>query len=143
MPYYDYDKEVKFEELEGEVISEINGLDKGSEEITIKTNSGKHFAMYHNQDCCENVFLESFTGSSDEIVGEAVTHAKVVTNEENPVDTDPELTEYQESFTWTYYYIRTEKSSLSLRWYGESNGYYSESVDFVWVNKPEEEDASN
>ena len=66
----------------------------------------------------------------DDLINSEITHAEVVTNiDENPKDTKEDL-EYQDSFTWTYYYLRSEKGSATIRWYGESNGYYSESVEF-------------
>lgn len=37
------------------------------------------------------------------------------------------------SETKTFYWFRTEKGEVTIRWYGSSNGYYSESVNFVHV----------
>jgi len=64
------------------------------------------------------------------LVGSPILQAEESTNEnENPegVDVDEE---WRDSFTWTFYRIGTINGGVVIRWYGESNGYYSESVDF-------------
>ena len=75
------------------------------------------------------LILEDIVGDLDDLIDSEILMAEEVThNSENPKGI--EIPEYQDSFTWTFYKLRTMKGSVTIRWYGESNGYYSESVDF-------------
>ena len=98
------------------------------EDIRIRA-SGREFLMQHDQDCCEEVGVESVTGCVARAVGEVITDAVVHTNKDEPGRAD-EHGYIAESHTWTYYTIRTQSETIVIRWYGSSNGYYSEEVSF-------------
>ena len=93
----------------------------------------KSFKFYHSQDCCESVSIEDVVGDLEDLVGTPILSVEESTN-----CNDPSPNEYHESYTWTYYKFRTIKGYVDVRWYGESNGYYSESVDLAVKNKDEE-----
>lgn len=118
--------EKNFEKLKGEIIASIDGATKDSEAIEIKTESGKTFLLQHIQDCCEGVSVEDVTGDLSDLIGSPVLLAEEVESNENPEGVSKD---YQDSFTWTFYKLATVKGHVTFRWYGESNGYYSESVD--------------
>lgn len=93
--------------------------------ITFHVDDGRTFRLYHSQDCCESVYIESVVGDLKDLIGSPILVA-----EESSNDAEPKLNEYDESFTWTFYKLATIKGYVDIRWYGTSNGYYSESVDF-------------
>ena len=86
--------------------------------------------MDHDQDCCEDVSVEDIAGNIQDLIGSPILQAEESTSDETPEGVKPE---YQDSFTWTFYKLATVKGYVTIRWYGESNGYYSESVDFEKV----------
>ena len=122
---------MNIKELIGKTILSIHGLDKDSDVVTIHTDDGKLYQMYHPQDCCESVSIESVCGDVDDLLGSLVITAEERTSGENP---EGVKIDYQGSFTWTFYELATNKGSVTIRWYGESNGYYSESVSFEEVS---------
>lgn len=80
------------------------------------------FRFYHDQNCCENVRIEDIVGDLSDLVGSPLTMADEVSNVDDSGN--------YESATWTYYKFATIKGYVTVRWLGESNGYYSESVDY-------------
>lgn len=119
-----------FEILKGKtLVSVVNYKD---EELIFTTDAGEVYKLYHDQDCCENVYIEDICGDLDDLVESPILEADEVTSNEDPSGIERDYT--PDSFTWTFYKIGTIKGFVTIRWFGESNGYYSESVDFCKVS---------
>lgn len=109
----------------GETIKSVSG-NRHDDEFVVRTTSGLVFTFYHCQDCCEDVYLEEIIGDIDDLVGYTVVMAEESCSTDRVVGSS---CSQDDSFTWTFYRIATERGLVVLRFYGESNGYYSESVE--------------
>lgn len=118
-------KEGGFSILVGKTLTKVEGMEKGSEVVDLYTSDGEHFRMQHDQDCCECVEVEDVVGDVEDILNTPVLSAYESTQDGGG--------DYDNTSTWTFYRLQTIKGSLVLRWLGESNGYYSEGVDFFKV----------
>jgi hypothetical protein len=116
-------KIMKFSELLGKTLVSIKG-GIGGEEIEFVDSNGQRYVMYHSQSCCESVYVQDIDGRLDDLIGSPLLQAEESTNSEDSLGIAGE------SFTWTFYKLATIKGYVTIRWLGESNGYYSESVDF-------------
>lgn len=117
---------VDLSELVGLTITKIYQLGAHGDLLRIETSEGRSFRFIHYQDCCEYVDLNDIDGDIEDVMNSPVLLAEEVKgapprNWEGPAAI---------SHTWTFYKIRTELGSITLSFLGESNGYYSETVDF-------------
>lgn len=118
-------------------ISELIGLTMKSvrvfddEQLVFECEDGRQFSFYHSQDCCEHVSIESVVGDLNDLVGAPIVRADEETSEDDPQDYKRDYP--PESVTWTFYKFATRKGYVDVRWLGESNGYYSESVSYGWT----------
>jgi len=124
---------VGFDSLKGKIITKIDDAKKHSDEILFHTDDGERYVMGHRQDCCEDVYIESIDGDIEDLLNTPILMAEMVQNEPNTNPEGVDIPDYQDSFTWTFYKIATIKGRVTIRWYGESNGYYSEEVSFERV----------
>lgn len=114
-------------ELKDIVGMTMTSVENKGDELVFTSTDGKSFKLFHPQDCCESVSIESVVGDLSDLVGEPLLIAEKSTGE-TPADY---TFEYEpESYTWTFYKFATRKGYVDVRWLGESNGYYSESVYF-------------
>ncbi|QFP93471.1 UNVERIFIED_ORG: hypothetical protein Xoosp15_206 [Xanthomonas phage Xoo-sp15] len=114
----------KFSDLEGKVLDKIVQAEY-DEELHFYTTCGVIYRMWHEQDCCESVTIEDIAGDLEDLIGQPILLAEEVVK-----FSDDDEEDYDGSQTWTFYKLATIKGSVTIRWYGYSNGYYSESVSF-------------
>jgi len=124
--------EILFSSIKGLTFSSIENI--SNQRIVFTAEDGTVFTMYHEQDCCEGVDVESITGDLADLIGTPILLAEEATSGQRPSDLPPPEWE-DESQTWTFYKLATIKGYVDIRWYGSSNGYYSESVTFVRGSK--------
>lgn len=109
----------------------------GDDEIYFTTSCGEKWKMYHGPDCCESVTIDSITGNLSDLLNSPLIVASERSSQDDQFAGDAALgirdTSYDESHTWTFYSFATENGYVDIRWYGTSNGYYSEEVDFCKV----------
>ena len=115
-----------FDELLGRTLYRVSADEA---ELTLYLSDTNYVRFSHHQDCCESVYIEDICGDLNDLVGAPLVEAEEVSNYD-----DGPLGEYEESYTWTFYRFRTRKGSVTVRWYGSSNGYYSESVSVEVVD---------
>ena len=126
----------KFEDLLGKILSNIENKD--DEELIFTFESGEKYRLYHNQDCCESVTIEEIIGDLNDLISTPITLAEeIISDDVNP--NGVKIPENQESFTWTFYKLATIKGYATIRWYGQSNGYYSEEVRWEKIELIEED----
>ena len=115
-----------FEELLGKTLTKILRTQDEDDKLEFFCSDGSVYEQYHKQDCCESVYIEDICGDLEDLIGNPILFAESVSSCEDI----KELPSTEESFTWTFYKLATIKGSVTIRWFGESNGYYSEDVSF-------------
>lgn len=126
-----YRNDIVFENLKGKTLRKVSNLVVGKEEVVFECDDNTKYRMYYEQDCCASCTVEDICGDVSDLIGTEILLAEKVTSDENP---EGVKRDYQDSFTWTFYKLSTIKGTVTIRWYGESNGYYSESVTFDRVD---------
>lgn len=149
MNYYN-SKEAKIEDLIGKTLLKIEIVedDYNNQEIHFITSRDEHYIMFHIQECYENVYIESINGDIIKLIGAEILIAEEVSNDKFIEKWKNKFTKnkyemlendkneyFPDSYLWTFYKLSTINGDVTIRWFGKSNGYYSESVDFILLDK--------
>ena len=105
----------------GATLTKVTGS-VGDDQMRFTASDGRKWVMYHSQDCCESVRVEEIVGELDDLIGSPILSAEESSNQDEDAGG---------THTWTFYRVATANGLVVIRWLGESNGYYSESVEFV------------
>jgi hypothetical protein len=139
---------VEMEDFLGLVFKTVE-LSKYGDEVRFTTHDDQVYCMLHHQDCCETVDIDDIAGDLQDLVDSPILLARESSSDDmdtaqiDILDGEEQVmyklgADYAveddtgvDSQTWTFYLFSTIKGSVTLRWYGSSNGYYSESVDII------------
>ena len=102
----------------------------GNEFILFELESGLFGLLYHEQNCCEDVYIADVVGELGDLENTILWDARFDQGETGS-ESD------YESFTWTFVNLQSDKGHVQIRFYGVSNGYYSEEPDFCLLTKDE------
>lgn len=109
-------------ELIGQVVTKIERNNyQDDDKIIFHLKNGAIYEQYHSQDCCESVGIEDINGDLEDLIGYPLIQAEEVYSDASGVNGS-------ESATYTFYKFATFKGYVTIRWFGSSNGYYSESA---------------
>jgi len=118
-------KEVKFKELQGQTL--INVTVNESDDIITFTTTDNVYYMLHYQSCCEDVHISEIHGDLNDLIGSVIVLAEEVLSK-------TPITKFTySSETWSFYKLVTQNSFATIRWFGVSNGHYSETVELYKV----------
>lgn len=109
-------------------IKTVEGVKQGSDSVIFHCKDGYSVELTHIFSCCEDVYLydsDNFAAIERKDGSDIYTDTRWAKLE---VETQEAQPQSQSSATWTFYKIQTNKGYDTLRWFGESNGNYSEDV---------------
>ena len=114
-------RHVGISDLLGKTFTRVT--DSSSEgDLVLYLPDGSSYRMLHMQDCCEDVNLEEIVGDLADLENSPILVAEEI-----------DYTDGNSEGTRTFYKLATIKGYVTLRWYGTSNGYYSETADVYFT----------
>lgn len=117
--------ETELKDLIGKKIINIEGLSKGSEQVTIYCEDHTYMMMGKIDDHVNESIIDDVIGDVNDLLGSTILIA--------------ETTQGSDSLhNWTFYKISTRNGYVDIRWYGDDDNIdyqYAARVDFFCMKK--------
>lgn len=118
-------EKVIYHNMIGKIIKEVRGGKIHSSDLLFIATDGSTFNFFPEDGGYGNdvsVRIDDIIGDVEDLIGYPVLIAESVTSQST--DTYG---------TWTFYKFATVKCYVTIKWFGTSNGYYSEAVSYQEV----------
>lgn len=109
-----------FKDFVGKTCTVIRGMQENSDDLYMGFDDGSEIVMRHVPDCCEQVYVADVAGDPGDLLGVPM----LMCEEADSVRLV--MPRGRDSYTDTWYKFRTHNGDVTIRWRGESNGYYTE-----------------
>lgn len=124
-----FNEHVPFNVLKGKTLIAVEKFCYYGDHLVFKTSDGDIYLMAHDQDCCEEVYIDDVCGDFEDLLNEEI----LVADELSGDVTDEERSIYG-SCSWTFFHLATLHGDVTIKWFGTSNGFYSESANLYKIN---------
>lgn len=105
--------------FEGKLCTEFSTFSDRVEFVCLTDGKPERFVIYHPQDCCESVYLDSVEGKIP------LSPFRIIKISETCETGEEECGDVWEKQTYVF---DTDEGNFVLKFYGTSNGYYGTSV---------------
>lgn len=94
----------------------------------------KMFSSENNHGNDVEVIIDDIIGDLDDLINSPILVAELVTSQhDDPNPLLPPKKDNRGSWVWSFYKFATAKGYVDIKWWGTSNGYYSERVCFMRI----------
>jgi hypothetical protein len=118
---------VEIDELKNLVLKSII-INDNNTQLKMITEDEATYTFYHNQDCCEEVYIADIIGDLKDLIGSPLLCVECVTSDMSEDEQEATNKSHGGIGLWTFYKFATRKGYVDIRWCGMSNGYYSVEV---------------
>lgn len=129
--FFGFDNCCNIDVLKGKTLVEVErGLYDSNDALFFKTADGEFYIMTHAQEGWENVYIDDVCGDFTDLLNEKILTAEELNND-YPVDEEC----IEDTYTWSSYHLATFHGDVAIRWFGTSDGYYSESANLYKIDE--------